>query len=85
MKVTRNLLVILLSLILSAPVLAKGSHGGRSSTPHSHSSHASKKSHAAGSNDGHYEDGQALQEQENRESLSRPETRNSELTSFLKQ
>lgn len=57
MKVTRNLLVILLSLFLSVPVFAKGSHGGRSSSPHSHSSHVSKKSHKAGSKDGHYEGG----------------------------
>jgi hypothetical protein len=58
MKVTRNLLVILLSLILSVPVFAKGSHGGRSNAPHSHRSHVSKKSHAAGSHDGHYIGGQ---------------------------
>ena len=30
MKVTRNLLVILLSLVLSVSVFAKGSHEGRS-------------------------------------------------------
>jgi hypothetical protein len=41
MKVTRNLLVILLSLFLSVPVFAKGSHGGRSTSSQSHSSHAS--------------------------------------------
>jgi len=56
MKVTRNLLVVL-SLILSVPVFAKGSHGGRSSTLHTRSSHASKKSHKSGSNDGHYQRG----------------------------
>jgi hypothetical protein len=58
MKVTRNLLVILLSLFLSVPVFAKGSHGGRSTSSHSHSPHASKKSHAAGSHDGRYQGGQ---------------------------
>lgn len=58
MKVTRNLLVILLSLVLSVPVFAKGSHGGRSSAPHSHSSHVSKKSHKSGSHDGQYQGGQ---------------------------
>jgi hypothetical protein len=58
MKVTRNLLVILLSLILSVPVFAKGSHGGRSSSSHTRSSHASKKSHKAGSHDGYYQGGQ---------------------------
>ena len=57
MKFTRNLLVILLSLFLSVPVFAKGSHGGRSSTPHGHSSHASKKSYASGIHDGHYQGG----------------------------
>lgn len=57
MKVTRNLLVILLSLVLSVPVFAKGSRGGRSSAPHSRNSHASKKSHAAGRHDGHYQGG----------------------------
>lgn len=39
MKATRNTLIILLSLVLSVPVFAKGSHRGRSSAPHS--SHAS--------------------------------------------
>lgn len=58
MKVTRNLLLILLSLFLSVPVFAKGSHGGRSRVPHSHSSHTSKKSHKSGSNDGQYQGGQ---------------------------
>ncbi len=57
MKVTRNLLVILLSLLLSVPVFAKGSHGGRSSAAPK-SSHAPKKSHASGSHDGHYQGGQ---------------------------
>jgi hypothetical protein len=57
MKVTRNFLVILLSLFLAVPVFAKGSHGGRSTSSHSHSPHAPKKSRAAGSHDGHYEGG----------------------------
>ena len=57
MNVTRNLLLILLSLVLSVPVFAKGSHSGRSSSSHSQSSHTSKKSHAAGSHDGHYAGG----------------------------
>lgn len=86
MKVTRNLLVILLSIFLSVPVFAKSSHGGRSTSSHSHSSHASKKSHKAGSHDGQYvggtrfvAQGRSLQEQENGRSLSGPETRNSKL------
>lgn len=57
MKALRITLIILLSFVLSVPVFAKGSHGGRSSSPHSHSSHASRKSHASGSHDGHYEGG----------------------------
>jgi ABC-type nickel/cobalt efflux system permease component RcnA len=57
MKALRIGLLVLLSLLLSVPVFAKGSHGGRSSSPHSHSSHASKKSHNSGSHDGHYERG----------------------------
>jgi hypothetical protein len=57
MKLARIVLVLLLSLALSVPVFAKGSHGGRSSAPHSHSSHVSKKSHKSGSHDGHYEGG----------------------------
>src|SRR5579871_3031991 len=55
MKVTRNLLVILLSLVLSVPVFAKGSRGGHTSS--SHSSHGAKKSHKSGSHDGHYQGG----------------------------
>jgi hypothetical protein len=49
--------ILLLSLVLSVPVFAKGSHGGRSSSSHSHSPHASKKSDKSGSHDGHYEGG----------------------------
>jgi hypothetical protein len=57
MKALRISLVLLLSFVLSVPVFAKGSHGGRSSSSHSHSSHAPKKSHNAGSHDGRYEGG----------------------------
>jgi hypothetical protein len=57
MKSMRIILILLLSLVLSAPVFAKGSHGGRSSSPHSRSSHASKKSYKSGNHDGHYEGG----------------------------
>jgi hypothetical protein len=57
MKALRIILIVLLSLVLSVPVFAKGSHGGRSSSPHGHTSHASKKSHKSGSHDGHYEGG----------------------------
>jgi hypothetical protein len=57
MKALRITLVLLLSLILSVPVFAKGSHGGRSSSPHRHGSHSSKKSHFAGRHDGYYEGG----------------------------
>jgi hypothetical protein len=52
MKVIRNLLVILLSLFLTVPVFAKGSHGGHSNRPHGRY-HSSKKSHASGNHDGH--------------------------------
>jgi len=58
MKSMRIIIILLLSLVLSVPVFAKGSHGGRPTSSHSHSSHPSKKSHAAGSQDGHYEGGQ---------------------------
>jgi hypothetical protein len=57
MKALRITLVLLLSLLLSVPVFAKGSRGGRSSSPHSHSTHASKKSHKSGSHDGQYQGG----------------------------
>jgi hypothetical protein len=57
MKALRISLILLLSCVLSMPVFAKGSHGGRSSSPHSHSSHASKKSHKSGSHDGQYQGG----------------------------
>ena len=58
MKSMRTILILLLSLVLSVPVFAKGSHGGRSSATHSHSLHASKKSHKSGSHDGQYQGGQ---------------------------
>ena len=57
MKVLRNSLILLLSCVLSLPVFAKGGHGGRSTSSHSHSPHASKKSHKSGSHDGHYTGG----------------------------
>jgi hypothetical protein len=57
MKSMRIILILLLSLVLSVPMFAKGSHGGRLSSSHSHSPHASKKSHKSGSHDGHYEGG----------------------------
>jgi hypothetical protein len=55
MKSLRITLILLLSLVLSVPVFAKGSPGGKYSSPHS--SHSSKKSHASGSHDGHYAGG----------------------------
>jgi hypothetical protein len=57
MKILRIILILLLSCVLSMPVFAKGSRGGRLTSTHSHSSHASRKSHSAGSHDGHYEGG----------------------------
>jgi hypothetical protein len=57
MKALRISLILLLSCVLSMPVFAKGSHGGRSASTHSHSTHASKKSHASGSHDGQYQGG----------------------------
>ena len=57
MKFMRMILILLLSIVLSVPVFAMGSHGGRSNSSHSHSYHASKKSHASGGHDGHYEGG----------------------------
>jgi hypothetical protein len=60
MKSARILLVLLLSFVLTVPTLALkgGGRGGRSSGPHGHAHHASKKSHKAGSEDGQYEGGQ---------------------------
>jgi hypothetical protein len=60
MKLVRITLILLLSLVLSLPVFARGGHGGRSghsSTRHSQTHNASKKSYAAGSHDGRYEGG----------------------------
>jgi len=51
MKAVGIVLVLLLFLVLSLPVFARGG-GRRSSLHHSHNSHASKKSHSSGSKDG---------------------------------
>jgi hypothetical protein len=55
MKAVRIALVLLLSLVLSMPVFARGSRGG---IGRSHTHHASRKSHSVGSHDGRYEGGQ---------------------------
>jgi hypothetical protein len=56
MRSLRITLILLLSFILSVPVFAKGSHGGRSkSSPYA--THASKRSHRSGGHDGRYAGG----------------------------
>jgi len=59
MKAVRITLVLLLSFVLSLPVFARGSRGGkgRTSTHLSQTHRVSKKSHTADSHDGRYEGG----------------------------
>jgi hypothetical protein len=60
MKLVRTTLIVLLSVALSLPTFAlRGGHGGSRGRPtmHHSQSHTPKKSHTAGSHDGHYEGG----------------------------
>jgi hypothetical protein len=67
MKAVRTTLILLLTLVLSLPVFARGgrssgghraSHSTRSRTSSYSHPHASRKSHSAGRHDGFYEGGQ---------------------------